>query len=1065
MKINKMLIAVLAMVAVVLSSCKDDDPTVGIDSNMPAPATYYDAEVSVGKTIGVYWNAKQAISAGATSFTVQLIKTPDGVADLYDNTVSQTLEAVTDKGVTNDIAKFDNLAKGRIYYVRVRANYPRSVFSEWVLAAVSESDPKEARIMVGKGIVSDEEGETSSLEAKFITSTESAVTVAWTASDNWSKNDLDASLPYRLELFKDKECKNLVVAWNASANIADATSSSNKVFKLGTRFTFSGLASSSTYYFRVTNTADNVVADPVECKTTESHYKALPATAAPGDIILFQDFHEIIYGGDIVNEAAGVSTTQKGKGEQFYPLEGDDPSKDSEKGLCLCSGDREIGLFNTLKSSVAASTTLQDWGRLYESESTKGSEGGTICARSGLLKMGASKYRGCVVTPELKCLTQPATLELSFRASAFDGGDENQTIIVQLLDGTKIDGSYWVTATSMTNVGTGATGTKAEGWKDYTFKIENVTATSRIAIGGENGGGSTQHRFLLDDISLKLISYGELTAPDAPAKPELTATDKTITATWEKVNRANGYKVEYKKADAAEWTVAAENVAETTFTIEGLDFETAYDVRVSSLLGDLASEPSEVAQISTLAEIKKLGTPTEITAVPGLGWVWLKFTPVTNATGYEVYAGDTKVESKIMSKDEAATTVVCAYGLNLNAAFALKVKAVADGIESSDLSEEVTGTTGNIKQLTNNVGPTHLSINWDDVSGGTAQDKRAYYVELSKEQSMANPVYAVYCCDGQASTNGSFGASSWYGKAADKNLAPPTSVTFGQLDPQTTYYFRVKTVSDYTFESQKGTVKLNATNGASEFSPVVSFTTEAKHAAAANEILFEGFDDITMQADFINIAAGTTPYASDKAAIAIPHMGDWCVYPFANSHLMSTWGMAAAGDYIDGSANHNIPQVKTDGKATNYKNYIGNDKAGSLKGWYFGDQVSPHQGYVKVGNSSYSDFYIATPALTSSLLEAAGTACTFSFKGCLLMTDGATIDIEVYRAATNTIEVVKTITLESGLNNGWTKTDYVAEYKWTTYSADITLHPGDNVAIVTKAKNRMTVDDILIVKK
>ena len=38
MKINKMLIAVPAMLAVVLSSCKDDDPTVGIDSSMPAPA-------------------------------------------------------------------------------------------------------------------------------------------------------------------------------------------------------------------------------------------------------------------------------------------------------------------------------------------------------------------------------------------------------------------------------------------------------------------------------------------------------------------------------------------------------------------------------------------------------------------------------------------------------------------------------------------------------------------------------------------------------------------------------------------------------------------------------------------------------------------------------------------------------------------------------------------------------------------------------------------------------------------------------------------------------------------
>ena len=37
MKINKMLIVVPAMLAVVLSSCKDDDPTVGIDSSIRLP--------------------------------------------------------------------------------------------------------------------------------------------------------------------------------------------------------------------------------------------------------------------------------------------------------------------------------------------------------------------------------------------------------------------------------------------------------------------------------------------------------------------------------------------------------------------------------------------------------------------------------------------------------------------------------------------------------------------------------------------------------------------------------------------------------------------------------------------------------------------------------------------------------------------------------------------------------------------------------------------------------------------------------------------------------------------
>ena len=197
MKINRMLIAVLAMLAVVLSSCKDDDPTVGIDSGMPAPSVFYDAANSAGKTIAVYWNPMQAISAGATSFTVQLVKSEDGAGDVYDNTISQTLASVDKDNQPADKAKFENLAKGRIYYVRVRANYPRSVYSPWILAASSEEDSTTARIKVGEGLVGPEAGESSDIETRFIGSTESSVSIAWSTCDTWTANDLDKSLPYR----------------------------------------------------------------------------------------------------------------------------------------------------------------------------------------------------------------------------------------------------------------------------------------------------------------------------------------------------------------------------------------------------------------------------------------------------------------------------------------------------------------------------------------------------------------------------------------------------------------------------------------------------------------------------------------------------------------------------------------------------------------------------------------------------------------------------------------------------------------------------------------------------
>ena len=290
---------------------------------------------------------------------------------------------------------------------------------------------------------------------------------------------------------------------------------------------------------------------------------------------------------------------------------------------------------------------------MYEDKSTTSEENGAICARQGLLKMGAGSYRGCVVTPELKCLTQPATIELSFKASAFDGGDENQTILVHLLDDTQIDGSYWVTAASKTQVGTGATGTKADGWKDFTFTIENVTATSRIAIGGENGGGSTQHRFLLDDIKIKLLSYGSVDVDlDAPVVT-VESTPITITATWGAVQSARSYTVEYKKTANADWTLAGET-GETSFKIENLDSETSYDVRVKATAGDSESEYSEIKTIETL---KITGTSTASLIKATESQLMVSWTANNGDTAADI-ADDWKIE---LYKDAACSDLDVAF--------------------------------------------------------------------------------------------------------------------------------------------------------------------------------------------------------------------------------------------------------------------------------------------------------------------------------------------------------------------------------------------------------------------
>lgn len=165
-----------------------------------------------------------------------------------------------------------------------------------------------------------------------------------------------------------------------------------------------------------------------------------------------------------------------------------------------------MGLFNTL-GNLIPNTNLKDWGQM--SEEANKDKPGILLARPGMLKVGASNYRGAIVTPELKCLTQPATIELTFKTAGYDN---NQEVSIELLDGTTKAQQYsYITATSQSLITKVNAGAKGAGWTTHKVEIQNVTSTCRIAIGSaEKGEGSAQHRFYLDDIQIKspLLRFG-----------------------------------------------------------------------------------------------------------------------------------------------------------------------------------------------------------------------------------------------------------------------------------------------------------------------------------------------------------------------------------------------------------------------------------------------------------------------------------------------------------------------------------------------------------------------------
>lgn len=148
MKSIKVLAAV-ALASSIIIGCKEEDH-FGIDSSKPAPKEFtYDEDNSSETSISVYWDDASMIDAGATSATVQLT-TELNNGDVYDNSVTHTIVYNDEKVKVKNATTFTGLKKFSQYYIRVRANYPRSVFSDWVYIT---QDNEPVQLVLGYGFV------------------------------------------------------------------------------------------------------------------------------------------------------------------------------------------------------------------------------------------------------------------------------------------------------------------------------------------------------------------------------------------------------------------------------------------------------------------------------------------------------------------------------------------------------------------------------------------------------------------------------------------------------------------------------------------------------------------------------------------------------------------------------------------------------------------------------------------------------------------------------------------------------------------------------------------------
>lgn len=175
MKSFKLLAASLTLIALCSTGCQKETFT-GIDTSKPQVADLICVEAPHnGKTITMGWNAEKAVAAGATSFTLQLVEDKDGLhPDNYNTALSATVQV--EDGVTSYIGKIAGQEKGNCYYVRVRANYKKSIYSDWTWLTYSNGKP--ALFKCGRGII------TEGIEDPYmykVTPTSTGIIVKWDA--------------------------------------------------------------------------------------------------------------------------------------------------------------------------------------------------------------------------------------------------------------------------------------------------------------------------------------------------------------------------------------------------------------------------------------------------------------------------------------------------------------------------------------------------------------------------------------------------------------------------------------------------------------------------------------------------------------------------------------------------------------------------------------------------------------------------------------------------------------------------------------------------------------------
>ena len=342
-----------------------------------------------------------------------------------------------------------------------------------------------------------------------LAATSSTVSATWSIS-NFMSPTADLQYDWTAAIYRDSACSDLVVSWDLPASLFISPEST--IYNIEgphcPRFIFTGLDANTDYYVKAwIKDSPEEASEVLAVKTLPSYNVVMPSSyAEAGDVILSEDFSELVWGGDVVGRCSGYTDENRYSATALNSAFGENPVGSFtidgfQHKFVLVNPTNCVGLFNQLTKTLDK-TRLSQWSSISQDKT-----GGKVLACPGYVKLGASDQEGGIVTPVLSAINGSAIVKVTFKAVPYRGTSTDKTKLhVKGITSKEIDTSTGtITEYEEGKLHEFVLSDKNE-WMEFSCELE-VKGTERIAIYSQRNGATTgQCRVHIDDIRIELVS-------------------------------------------------------------------------------------------------------------------------------------------------------------------------------------------------------------------------------------------------------------------------------------------------------------------------------------------------------------------------------------------------------------------------------------------------------------------------------------------------------------------------------------------------------------------------------